>query len=531
MGTDIFTQNYSGSVQVLNQYTTTFDSNQGNVSSHWNSLYTSLKNVNAALDRAPNVILKSADPDGLEESVLEQRVAEMKVLRALYLFEIVKNWGQGPLMVSEPTAPVWTAEFASGEAFYTQILQDLEDAIRILPARQTGNDFGRMSASAARHLRALVYLTRGYESYADPRDFQQAYSDAVEVIENSGHQLLLDYRLVHQQANEINDEIIFSIGFSTSANHNTNRWNMWMYFAYREGWQGLSKSAYYGNDDAAAMPTKLGYLMFDWKKDRRASVTFMSPLNGDPATSTDGKDAGKNWFECTTPVEGLYEQGDKVVYFPVPVEDSFKQWSQGDKDAVVYHVYNYPQGDLTDFTDEDHYKNGYQSSNSTTRAFLPVWKFKDGNTEYKESGDPSGTRDIYLFRLAETCLIAAEAAVQSGDNGNALHYINRVRVRAAYNAPEDGLELYSGTVTLDDILDERALELLGEAPRWNDLQRTRKLAERALKYNWDITHITGGIPTQLSEETFRNKYIRRPIPLSWLNSLGNGQELGNNPGW
>ncbi len=257
----------------------------------------------------------------------------------------------------------------------------------------------------------------------------------------------------------------------------------------------------------------------------------MSPLNGDPATSTDGKDAGKNWFECTTPVEGLYEQGDKVIYFPVPVEDSFKQWSQSDKDAVVYHVYNYPQGDSTDFTDEDYYKNGYQSSNSTTRAFLPVWKFKNGNTEYKESGDPSGTRDIYLFRLAETCLIAAEAAVQSGDNGNALHYINKVRARAAYNAPEDGLELYSGTVTLDDILDERALELLGEAPRWNDLQRTRKLAERALKYNWDITHITGGIPTQLSEETFRNKYIRRPIPLSWLNSLSNGQELGNNPGW
>lgn len=136
-----------------------------------------------------------------------------------------------------------------------------------------------------------------------------------------------------------------------------------------------------------------------------------------------------------------------------------------------------------------------------------------------------------MFRLAETCLIAAEAAVKNNDNTNALYYINKVRERAAKNASETGLSLYTGTVTLDDVLDERAMELFAEVPRWNDLQRTRKLAERVLKYNWDTRNIAGGIPTQLTEESFLSKYIRRPIPLTWLNSLSNGQELGNNPGW
>ena len=173
-----------------------------------------------------------------------------------------------------------------------------------------------------------------------------------------------------------------------------------------------------------------------------------------------------------------------------------------------------------------------QGNSSTTRAWLPVYKFKDAGTLYGESGGSQyGSRDIVLFRLAETYLIAAEAAVMKKDNVNALLCINAVRERAMHNAKEQGLAKYEGTVTIDDVLDERALELFGEAPRWNDLTRTGKLAERVLEYNWDVTHITGGlIQTQVSAAT-NAKYSLRPIPVNWLNTLSNGQELGNNPGW
>lgn len=531
MGTDICTQNYPGSVTPLNQYATTYDANQGNVSAVWDALYASLKNINAAIDRSGDVLLKTEDPDGIEESVLKQRVAEAKALRALYLFEIVRNWGQAPLMVSEPLEQTKTAEYSNGAAFYTQILADLEEAITVLPAKQTGNNYGRMSSSAAKHLRALVYLTRGYETYADSKDFENAFKDAEDVYLNSGYKLLTDYQQVHRQSNEMNNEIIFPIGFSSSSNYNTNNWPKWFLFPYREGWQGLSKDNYYSNDDATVIPTKYAYLMFDWKKDRRASVTFMSPLNGNPATSTDGRDTGKNWFQCTSPVAGLFNKGDKVIYFPVPTDLEYKQWTEEDKKSVKYVVYNFPTGDPADMSKDDYFKNAYQTSNSNTRAFLPVWKFKDANTTYQESNNATGTRDIYLFRLAETCLIAAEAAVKNNDNTNALKYINYVRSRAAVNAPEAGLLPYSGTVTIDDVLDERGLELFGEVSRWNDLQRTGRLAARVLQYNWDVNNITGGIQTLLSENSFKSRFCRRPIPLKWLNSLSNGKELGNNPGW
>jgi len=526
LGTDIVTQNFTGSLQPLNQYTITFDSNEGSISAYWRLLYAGLKNVNAVVDRGPSVTTIDKDPEGIDPAVVTQRVAEGKALRALYLFQIVRNWGKAPLIINETIVPSQEATLSEAPQFYTQILKDLTDAIAVLPARQTGANYGRMSASAAKHLRALVYLTRGYETYADANDFTNAYNDAVSVINTSGHALLPDFQQVHRQSNETNNEIIFSVGFSNAANNNTNNWPKWYLFPYREGWQGLSKSAIYSNDDVFGIPTKYLYLLYDWQKDRRAEVTFMSPVNGNPATSTDGKNNGKNWFQATSAVAGKYALGDTVIYFPVPTDPNYKQWTDADRAKVKYVVYNYPTGDPADVSGDDYYKVAFQTSNSNTRAWLPVWKFKDANTIYNESNAGSGTRDIYIFRLAETYLIAAEAAVKKGDNPNALFYLNKIRARAEKTA---GSLVKSGTVTIDDILDERALELFGEAPRWNDLQRTKKLNERVLKYNWDATHITGGVSSQLTLAS--TKFYLRPLPLSWINSISNNSEITNNPGW
>lgn len=535
LGTDLGTQNDGTSTNVLNQYTVDYAIDNDAVYSQWKALYEALKNVNAAINRAGSV--KTTDEDifeGIDQDILVQRVAEAKFLRALYLFEIVKNWGKAPLILEEPTSPSTTAELNSGTDFYTQILADLQDVLdSSLPEKQPTSEYGRVSKAAAKHLRALVYLTRGYQDYADPNDFQNAYNDAVDVINNSGHQLLSDYAEVHRQSNEVNDEIIFPISFSTGTGWNTNIQTEFYLFVYREGWSDISFSSIYGNDYASVMPTKYAYTLFDWKNDRRTEVTFMSPLNGDPATSTDGTNRGKPWFEST--VGATVPVGEPVLVFPVPSQEDYKVFTDAEKDAETAagrYVYNYPQGSYSDAENDDYYKTGYQSLNGRSRAWLPVWKFKDANTRYNSSGTvENGTRDIYLFRLAETYLIAAEAAVNLGDNGQALYYMNEIRKRARAGIAGSALPDYTGTVTIDDVLDERALELFGEAPRWNDLTRTGKLAERVLEYNWDVTHITGGlIQTQLSEST-NAKYSLRPIPVDWLNTLSNGQELSNNPGW
>ena len=92
LGTDLGTQNDGTSTNVLNQYTVDYAVDNDAVYNQWKALYEALKNVNAAINRAGSV--KTEDEDifeGINPDVLAQRVAEAKFLRALYLFEIVKN--------------------------------------------------------------------------------------------------------------------------------------------------------------------------------------------------------------------------------------------------------------------------------------------------------------------------------------------------------------------------------------------------------------------------------------------------------
>ncbi|RKD91335.1 RagB/SusD family nutrient uptake outer membrane protein [Mangrovibacterium diazotrophicum] len=70
------------------------------------------------------------------------------------------------------------------------------------------------------------------------------------------------------------------------------------------------------------------------------------------------------------------------------------------------------------------------------------------------------------FRYAESVLIAAEAAMELGDQTNAVKYINQIRTRA-------GIQSLS-SVTLDDIINENRVEFAFENHRYWDLKRWRK---------------------------------------------------------
>ncbi|HZH72493.1 MAG TPA: RagB/SusD family nutrient uptake outer membrane protein, partial [Mariniphaga sp.] len=73
--------------------------------------------------------------------------------------------------------------------------------------------------------------------------------------------------------------------------------------------------------------------------------------------------------------------------------------------------------------------------------------------------------DMYIFRLAETYLLRAEAYFFKGQYGLAADDINEVRARA--NAPL----IDASQVTIDYIFDERARELYAEEMRHSEMTR------------------------------------------------------------
>lgn len=90
-----------------------------------------------------------------------------------------------------------------------------------------------------------------------------------------------------------------------------------------------------------------------------------------------------------------------------------------------------------------------------------------------------GGNDMYIFRLAETYLLRAEAYWWKGDLPNAMADINAVRTRAGCDPYTDLSKINIGTV-----LDERARELYYEEPRKTELTRISYLfAQTGKSYN------------------------------------------------
>jgi len=94
-----------------------------------------------------------------------------------------------------------------------------------------------------------------------------------------------------------------------------------------------------------------------------------------------------------------------------------------------------------------------------------------------------GEGDWYIFRLAETYLLRAEAYYWKGQTGPAADDINKVRDRA--NAPL----ISAGDVTLDYIFDERARELYAEEPRHSEMVRVSFILAKLSSEGYSLANI------------------------------------------
>ena len=170
----------------------------------------------------------------------------MKFIRSLLYFNLVRIFGDVPLVTQETTDPTayFGQERTSIAEVYVQIEQDLSEAISTLPLE--ADKPGRVIKTAAETLLAKVMMTRG--------DFARAKVLLESVIRSGRHTLLATPGEVFDLGNELNDEIIFAVQFASGLNGNAEGGDAFVQF---------SPSGTVNGAKGHNLPTRDFYALFD----------------------------------------------------------------------------------------------------------------------------------------------------------------------------------------------------------------------------------------------------------------------------
>lgn len=167
----------------------------------WTGSYQVISRANLVLDKIDGVSMV----DGLKD----RYKGEAKFLRSLMYFNLVRIFGDVPLVLKDIESP--QDAFSYGREpiamVYEQIIADLKDAERWLPETYTNNaDIGRATSMAAKSLLGHIYLTR--------KNYDDAATKLLEVISSNKHRLLESYSDVFDAAKSNNEEIIFAVQYA-----------------------------------------------------------------------------------------------------------------------------------------------------------------------------------------------------------------------------------------------------------------------------------------------------------------------------
>lgn len=187
MITDIYAAPSASAEQALPVYNNQPTASYYNARDSWNGPYGMIKNANFILQYLPD--------SPLAEGVKNQLIAEASFLRAYAFFNLVQLFGDIPMPLIVPTdySSLMLSRTPQAEV-YEQIVKDLEFAKANLPTESP--QVGRVNKFVATAILARVYLTMAGNPLNKTEHFQDALTNAKEVINSNRYELLDDYAKV-----------------------------------------------------------------------------------------------------------------------------------------------------------------------------------------------------------------------------------------------------------------------------------------------------------------------------------------------
>jgi starch-binding outer membrane protein, SusD/RagB family len=410
-----------------------------------------------------NTTIERVRASSLNENFKTQIEAESRFLRALFYFNLVRLYGDTPLILKEITNPNETLvpRTPVEEVYEAGIIPDLLFAAEKLPSSRANEDIARVTSWAAKGLLAKVYLTLG--SFG-AENFGKSKEVLWEIISSSQFSLEENFADLYLRENEFGKESLFEINFMSGQHfYNFEGYGMGAYVPQRNG-----IGSYYNN---SYMPRFRGTAYMGEEEGAFARGGFGI---GIPTTSNDPRGVNYNVPTGTGIVE-LFAEGD--MRKQTTILDYYKTAEDYglpvDYDIAPYNVNKY-----TDYAD----------------------------TENGEADD-----NFYIIRLADVYLMFAEVEneINNGPTPDAFEYLNKVK-RRAFGLPvnEPSEADYSNLdyqQFLDIIYKERRLELAFEGQRWFDLirrpQRALQIMQNHGKLNVSVDRLLLPIPQYVIEET------------------------------
>jgi len=182
-GHEVFYTGGSGDESQFYGYTLTPKNSE--IGALWSAPYAAIYQVNDVLSGITN-------NNALSASFVKQITGEMEVVRAFYYFNLVNAFGGVPLVTTTDYATNAQSPRVSADAIYSQILTDLNDAVKKLPVTYPSSGHVRPNLYTALAVLAKVHLYRG--------NWQAAYNEADSVIRLGGFSLLTDLNSVFLDA-------------------------------------------------------------------------------------------------------------------------------------------------------------------------------------------------------------------------------------------------------------------------------------------------------------------------------------------
>ncbi|MBO9594951.1 MAG: RagB/SusD family nutrient uptake outer membrane protein [Niabella sp.] len=399
----------------------------------WNKAYDAIKSASLVIY---NIDKPAYAGDNEKNAVLGTAYFH----RAFWYYLLVNRFGDVPWISKQIASPQLDFYSTGREAILKKLRTDLEFAIQWVPETI---DKGKVSRAACYHLLTKVYLALGA--------FDEAIAAASKVIDGT-HKLM-------------------TARFGTDVNDNTRN-VIWDLHRPLNKTSAANKEEIFSVIDRYGMPgnvaagmTSMYIFTPNWGNTTNAIMTpngnvGCSKVNGLEIPQVERVGGGVNKGRGTNySTRMIWDDANDLRHAP------------GNWMRMEDLVYNNPQlkgkdsyyGKHLQLTDDQ----GRVLTKDTIRNWCGGWPhYKLFIPDPIRVQPRGGNTDWYIFRLAETYLLRAEAHYWKGENALALADVNAVRNRAGAASYTD-----AGALNIGTILDERARELFYEEPRKCELTR------------------------------------------------------------